>query len=178
MDKKFTFSFINAIRIIADPVIVALDYSIRAVSTAYKKKDIILTHGVEGKGTIIGEGLPETVDISTTVVPDKHTHDRDQLPSSVAASPNTLALRDDSGNTYSRASATNNTGYLIASGADITTLFQTTSDPYMTVERRNSGSGSVITNAWLSKEGNKLIINTSLANYCSYWAHCRCECCD
>ncbi len=148
-----------------------------ALQNRYKLKKLILTEGLSGSGTIIELGKHDDVEISLTIDPSKHTHTKDQLPVSVPAVPETIALRNSSGDIQSSGAISGASGYKLANGTDLTSLFKTTNSTYISVGHTTTGSGSACTGAALAIVGNKLVLTTNWAAYCSYWAYCRCQCC-
>lgn len=143
----------------------------------YKLKRLVLTEGLIGSGTIVEVGKYNAVEIQLTIDATKHIHTKEQLPVSVPATPSTIALRDSSGNIRGSGAVVGNSGYKLADGRDLTSLFKTINSTYISVEHIKTGSGNACTNAVLTLVGNKIVLTTNWAAYCSYWAYCRCQCC-
>ena len=161
----------------ATPLIKTIRDSLDKRMESYKNKNLILQGGVVGNGTILKDGDTAPVTITTTVVPTMHKHSKEQLPVTVPASPNTIALRDNAGNTYSNDASTSNTGYKLANGTDLAALFAGVSDTYVSINYTTTGKGGACTDASISLSGNRITLTTSWAEYCSFWAWCRCRCC-
>lgn len=143
----------------------------------YRVKQLVLTEGLIGSGTIVEVGKYSDVEISLTIDTTKHVHTKEQLPVSVPAVPETIALRDSSGNVHSSGSTVGDSGYKLSDGRDLTSLFKTVNGTYISVGQVRTGSGAACTDAYLSLSGNMITLTTNWAGYCSYWAYCRCQCC-
>lgn len=145
-----------------------------------KYKKLILTGGIDGEAVIIDTVEPDKiVSMIVTVKPTDHIHTKEQLPVSVPAVGDTIALRDNSGNIFSNSSSSTNTGYKMQNGADIATLFKKTGTKPFTIKhnRITTTNYAVCIDATLTKSGSQLILDTHWSNYCSYYYWCRCQCC-
>lgn len=175
--QKFTFNFKRLIEILCDPIIVALDFLYKKFLNSYSNKTLEFTGGVTGKGTIIGDGIGQSVVISTKIDPTKHIHSENTLPASVEPIGNSLVKRDDSGAIYGSGTNTNGTGFLISDNTDLVELFKTKSESRISVETLETGIGKVCTDISLSrdlKNTNKLILNIEWSDYCKTSALCVC----
>lgn len=175
MIKKTPFN--NIIATVDAPLLKSLSAKAETITTAFTIKKLILQYGIDGSGTIIEVNHTEPVTIETTIDPRNHSHTYQQLPASVDAKPNTVALRDTSGNLKSSDASLTHTGYKIANGTDLAVLFKTTNDVYVTVSTQAMSGGNTCSYAQLVKQGNQIILQTYWASYCSFWAYCRCQCC-
>lgn len=171
------FSLKNTISAIDNPSISVFKNELLKVETNYRNKKINFIKGITGSGDLLkyGDDTDSTIDI--TVVPSEHTHDAAQLPVSVPATPKTIALRDATGKLYSSSASTTKTGYLIADGRDLASLFKLTTSQYVNVQHSQISGGAACANAVLVKSGNNIILQTWWSAYCYYYAYCRCQCC-
>ena len=175
--SKFSFSIKETIMSIIDPLIKSLTKIEEEAETNLNVKIVQLTEGVTGSGKIIGKNLPDIVEINTVVVPTSHEHTSAQLPTSVTPVANTFVQRDNYGQIFSKGNSINDTGYKITDIGDISTLFEKPNQPYVTISEEKTGDG-VLNNAWLTVTGKTIKLHTRFSDWCTYWDHCRCECCD
>lgn len=134
-----------------------------------RNRTINLTRDVRGSASLnSADKSTNIVTINTTIANDNHTHSEADINASVSPVGNTIVKRDGSGNVISGGTSMTNTGYRLANGADISTLFKLPSANPWTVETRKTGtSGGVVSSVYVSGSGAHIVLGITLRNtYC------------
>lgn len=154
--------------------------SIHGISSAITMRTIEFTGGAYSKRTPFGEtDAPITVRLE--VDPTKHSHSISTISDGVSPQPDTIAVRNGSGNIYSAGTAYGNSGYILANNKDISTLFIQKGQSNFTIAHRdvNSSSGkNVITEVNLTKSGNVFTLARTYGWVCNCNTTPYCNCCD
>lgn len=171
--KQFRFKFTNILKMVVDPFLNALYRLTDKYRQSHRDKTLYLSGDVEAEIPLLRDDLGNEITATVKVLDHTHRHAQSQLSTSVTATPNSLACRDSTGGIVSR-SNTLDTGYILADGKDIGTIFAAKNDPLFTCDTEtihtNSptilGKSIVVQDAILKNEGNKLVLEIHTIRFC------------
>lgn len=141
---------------------------------------IQLTGGVTSAATPIGDaGVDVTVE--ATVDPTKHKHTISTITDGVEPTPNSIGVRNTTGDIKSNGTDWSNTGYLLANGSDLSSVIiaaNATNIEVVTDDMNSSTGQNVIVNLTLEKVGKYLKLHRTYGWVCNcnYSWYCRCCC--
>lgn len=104
------------------------------------KKTIRFTGGMIGEANLQDHDKSGVVLFETTVVDDGHKHTSAQINGSVKATPNSIVQRDENGQIHGSGNRYGNTGFKLANGIDVSTLFRSVDAAPFTAGTSASGS--------------------------------------
>lgn len=142
-------------------------------------KKIQLTGGVTSDAVPLGDDNSDIV-VHTEVDITKHKHTIATVKDGVVADPNTVVVRDATGDIRSSGSSAVVSGYMLANGADLSTLFirkdNTNIEP-INIDVNSSSGQNVVTSLRLEKSGSQLRLYRSFGWVCNCNASWYCRCC-
>ena len=142
-------------------------------------KKIQLTDGVTSDPVPLGSDNSDIV-VHTEVDITKHKHTITTVKDGVIPEANTIVVRDSSGDIRSNGTSANSTGYILANGVDLSTLFirkdNTNIEP-VNIDVNSSSGQNVVTSLRLEKNGSQLRLYRSFGWVCNCNASWYCRCC-
>lgn len=145
----------------------------RTKITDIANKILTITGDMTGTADLSSPNDDNVVIINVKVADDNHKHS-DNV-GTINPVPNEIVKRDKSGRIYGIGEYYNNTGFLLANGADISSLFVNKNDPEVDSNTTNTGSGS---GCYLEKlqlkvntSTNTVTLERELSNYCQIYPH-------
>lgn len=151
---KLSFSINDAIKKVIDPLIIQIQSSILGIMTQYMIDTKNLTLNGSEVYSTYSENKDNQIFVETKLTSTNHLHSFNDFPSSIAATPNTIVVRDDYGNIYSGGINIDNTGYKLSNGNDLSSIFKHKNEDFLKIEIIQHGFGDIIENAYLEKDEN------------------------
>ena len=146
------------IRNVAMELATAASRICRSTLSALHTKKLQLTGAVSTPPTLLGTDQTPMV-LQTVVDPSSHRHSISTISGGVEPTPDTAVVRDSQGHIRSSGSSASETGFKLADGRDLGTLFVRTDQQIINFRNEDDGtSGNVITKLKLSCKGNTLIL--------------------
>ena len=130
------------------PRIKAITSSIQDKVASTLSTTLTFLGGMTGSGTLSSSS--DITRIATAIPDDSHTHDASTIAGSVSGVPDTIVRRDSEGCITSGGESIADTGYKLADGTDISTLFRTVQQARFTAENDTGGTGDYLRSARLS----------------------------
>ena len=131
---KLSFSINDAIKKVIDPLIIQIQSSILGIMTQYMIDTKILTLNGSEVYSTYSENKDNQIFVETKLTSTNHLHSFNDFPSSIAATPNTIVVRDDYGNIYSGGIDIDNTGYKLSNGNDLSSIFKHKNEDFLKIE--------------------------------------------
>ena len=146
-----------------------------------KIRNVIITFTGEATGTLNMTTIDtnNNIDININVVNNSHTHTDQEIDGSILPDPNSIVKRDIAGYIYSSGTTKQITGFKLANGVDIGTLFNPKNvSPIVLQEVGTIGSNNTVTDISIQKiSDNHFQINKTYTWICNCSLACACRCC-